>query len=57
MVVNNNANQREMLQAKDFHLCNDKGDLKGFQTNFETLFLQVLQVLQVLKVLQVLVTI
>ena len=54
MVVNNNANQREMLQAKDFHLRNDKGDLKGFQTNFETLFSQVLQVL---KVLQVLVTI
>ena len=43
-----------MLQAKDFRLRNDKGDLKGFQTNFETLFLQVLQVL---KVLQVLVTI
>ena len=21
-----------------FHLCNDKGDLKGFQINFETLF-------------------
>ena len=26
---------------KHFHLRNDKGDLKGFQTNFETLFLQV----------------
>ena len=25
---------------KHFHLCNDKGDLKRFQTNFETLFLQ-----------------
>ena len=24
-----------------FHLRNDKGDLKGFQTKFETLFLQV----------------
>ena len=24
-----------------FHLCNDKGDLKDFQINFETLFLQV----------------
>ena len=24
-----------------FHLRIDKGDLKGFQTNFETLFLQV----------------
>ena len=24
-----------------FYLCNDKGDLKGFQINFETLFLQV----------------
>ena len=24
-----------------FHLRTDKGDLKGFQTNFETLFLQV----------------
>ena len=27
--------------AKHFHFRNDKGDLKGFQTNFETLFLQV----------------
>ena len=44
----------QVMQIKDFHLRNDKGDLKGFQTNFETLFLQVLQVL---KVLQVLVTI
>ena len=29
------------IKEKHFHLCNDKGDLKGFQTNFETLFLQV----------------
>ena len=27
--------------VKHFHLRKDKGDLKGFQTNFETLFLQV----------------
>ena len=26
---------------KDFYLCNNKCDLKGFQTNFETFFLQV----------------
>ena len=26
---------------KHFHLRNDKGDLKGFQTKFETSFLQV----------------
>ena len=26
---------------KHFHQRNDKGDLKGFQKNFETLFLQV----------------
>ena len=24
--------------TKTFHLRNDKGDLKGFQTNLETLF-------------------
>ena len=38
----------EVIQIKErcftqtlFHLRNDKGDLKGFQTNFETSFLQV----------------
>ena len=29
------------LSGDNFHFRNDKGDLKGFQTNFETLFLQV----------------
>ena len=29
------------LTAKYFYLRGDKGDLKGFQTNFKTLFLQV----------------
>ena len=33
----------KVIQIKEryFHLHNDKGDLKGFQTKFETLFLQV----------------
>ena len=37
----------EVMQIKErcyteyFHLRTDKGNLKGFQTNFETLFLQV----------------
>ena len=37
----------EVMQIKKrcltetFHLCKDKGDFKGFQTDFETLFLQV----------------
>ena len=31
----------QIASPKHFHLRNDKGDLKGFQTNFETLFLQV----------------
>ena len=30
-----------MQPPKHIHLRNDKGDLKGFLTNFETLFLQV----------------
>ena len=32
---------KETCLTENFHLRNDKGDLKGFQTNFETLFLQV----------------
>ena len=32
---------KQIASPKHFHLRNDKGDLKGFQTNFETLFLQV----------------
>ena len=28
----------QIASPKHFHLRNDKGDLKGFQTNFETLF-------------------
>ena len=37
----------EVMQMKErcfteiFHLRNDEGDLKGFQTNFEISFLQV----------------
>ena len=37
----------EVIQIKErsftetFHLRNDKGDLEGFQTKFETSFLQV----------------
>ena len=31
----------QIASPKHFHLRNDKGDLKGFQINFETLFLQV----------------
>ena len=33
----------EVMQIKEkhFHFRNDKGDLKGFQRNFETLFSQV----------------
>ena len=37
----------EMMQIKErdfieiFHLRSDKGDLRGFQTNFEIFFLQV----------------
>ena len=37
----------EVMQIKErcftetFHLLNDKSDFKGFQINFETLFLQV----------------
>ena len=32
-------NERWFIET--IHLRNDKGDLKGFQTNFETLFLRV----------------
>ena len=28
---------KETCLTENFHLRNDKGDLKGFQTNFETL--------------------
>ena len=33
--------ERSSPKHGDLHLRNDKDDLKGFQTNFETLFLQV----------------
>ena len=33
--------ERSSPKNRDFLLRNDKDDLKGFQTNFETLFLQV----------------
>ena len=32
---------KERYLTETFHLHNDKGDLKAFLTNFETLFLQV----------------
>ena len=32
---------QERCLSETFSFDNDKGDLKGFQTNFETLFLQV----------------
>ena len=31
---------KERCLTETFHLRKDKGDLKGFQTNFGTLFLQ-----------------
>ena len=32
---------KERCLLENFHLRNDKGDLKGFQTNFETIIIQV----------------
>ena len=41
MVVKIEVMQIRVTSPKHFHLRIDKDDIKGLQTNFETLFLQV----------------